>query len=172
MVQGQRETAQLKKRFTQTFLLASMPEGYYILNDIFCWLVDDHQSSDPVSPSVVSKPVEGCAPENEKWIGNSHFEEEPKIGLVDFAIIPAINEIDSQLSGSVIEQEVTTVVDSTHEICVIEKTAEIEVLVRNIVVDSNVKSKSWSDLFKGSSIARDKGCSFAKPRAECNLDLL
>ena len=53
------------RKFVQTFVLAEQPKGYYVLNDIFRYIVDDEEEEMENGNPGIQEPVPTLAPEAE-----------------------------------------------------------------------------------------------------------
>ncbi len=53
------------RKFVQTFVLAEQPKGYYVLNDIFRYIVDDEEEEMENGNPDIQEPVPTLAPEAE-----------------------------------------------------------------------------------------------------------
>lgn len=53
------------RKFVQTFVLAEQPKGYYVLNDIFRYIVDDEEEEMENGNPGIQEPVPTSAPEAE-----------------------------------------------------------------------------------------------------------
>lgn len=63
--------SQPHKKFTQTFVLATQPKGYFVLNDIFRYLVEDDEEAEAEASNHVEEAAQPAA-------GASKAEQEPK----------------------------------------------------------------------------------------------
>lgn len=73
------------RKFCQTFVLAEQPNGYYVLNDIFRYLVEENEEhevesvAEEAAPAIVEAPVAEPAPAAEK----AQVTDEAAVAKVD-----------------------------------------------------------------------------------------
>lgn len=70
------------RKFVQTFVLAEQPNGYYVLNDIFRYILDDDDDQIDVDEPESEAPVEEPEPET-LTNTNDEAEQEKEVEMVD-----------------------------------------------------------------------------------------
>ncbi|KAF7712346.1 Uncharacterized protein PECH_003338 [Penicillium ucsense] len=83
------------RKFVQTFVLAEQPNGYYVLNDIFRYLVEENEAEEAVSEADTPAVTEAPAAKEEPAPAAT---EEAKVSE---EAAPAITEVDEKLEKEV-----------------------------------------------------------------------
>jgi len=123
--------SQPHKKFTQTFVLATQTNGYFVLNDIFRYLIEEEEEQQPeqqeaAAPAQEQEEVIQTAPAvqsgNQEPVPSASEEAEPKTltsSMDPLAVEHDANQVDKELEDKVLktEEPLTAVVngDSTPE---------------------------------------------------------
>ncbi|KAB8234645.1 NTF2 and RRM domain protein [Aspergillus alliaceus] len=95
------------RKFIQTFVLAEQPNGYYVLNDIFRYLVDEEEIvNEETTPAAPAEPVQPSEESAEQPIEEPAAEEpaRPVTENTPAAESPVLNEAETVKVGEKLEQ--------------------------------------------------------------------
>lgn len=99
--------AEPSRKFTQTFVLAQQPNGYYVLNDIFRYLADDDEEIVPTDDTPIVEPEAATKPEQAETVAVDTAEPEEAAPLADSP--KAVAAVDAKLEAIAANGEPETV---------------------------------------------------------------
>lgn len=100
--------SQPHKKFTQTFVLATQTNGYFVLNDIFRYLVDEEDEPEQVAPQMEEVQPAPAAPSGYQEPAPTAEEAEPKTltsSLDPNAVEHDASKVDRELEEKVLKAE-------------------------------------------------------------------
>jgi len=99
------------RKFAQTFVLAEQPSGYYVLNDIFRYLVEEEEEEElleevaaPVEPTEISEPAPTPEAQVTDEVAASKVDE--KLENETNGVVEQPEEVVPQTNGTPAEEEV------------------------------------------------------------------
>ncbi|KAF2719387.1 hypothetical protein K431DRAFT_286827 [Polychaeton citri CBS 116435] len=96
--------SQPHKKFTQTFVLATQTNGYFVLNDIFRYIIEEEDEAEQETPAADEQPeaVQDAPTEYQEPTPTVH-EVEPK--TLTSSVDPAVVERDAKVVDQELEQK-------------------------------------------------------------------
>nr|POF15442.1 putative g3bp-like protein [Quercus suber] len=110
---------QAHRKFTQTFVLAAQTNGYFVLNDIFRYLIEEEPEAEPEQETQVAPPAEDAqqtATAPQEPVTTNAQESEPKV-LTSSADPDAIERhaqiVDREIEEKLVKEEPKAADDSS-----------------------------------------------------------